>query len=253
MIRLPLAPAAYLPHLIRQLAEFEHLLRTADLDAPVESCGDWRLRELGVHLGDVHQWATAIVTTGEPSPQKFDSKPGDDLADWYAAKAAELLQALRDADPAARSWHFLGTEKVNAFWYRRQTQEVAVHLFDAARAAGTEAVIDPVIAADGVDEVFTAMMPRVRRWHTPPPLPEPLLLRATDTGHAWLLRPASEAGEIPTAHQAAGEEVSAATAEASAQDLLLLLWKRRTIAEAAPRIIGDESVAHGFLTAPLTP
>jgi uncharacterized protein (TIGR03083 family) len=252
MIPLPLAPADYLPHLIRQLAEFEHLLRTADLDAPVESCGDWRLRELGAHLGDIHRWAATIVTTGEPSPQEFDSEPGDALADRYAARAAELLKALRDADPSARCWHFAGTEKVKAFWFRRQTQEVAVHLVDAARAVGAEAVIDPLIAADGVDEVVTAMLPRVRRWHAPPPLPEPLLLRATDTGHAWLLRPASD-GEIPTGHQVAGEVFSGATAEASAQDLLLLLWKRRTIAETAPRITGDGHVAHGFLTAPLTP
>jgi uncharacterized protein (TIGR03083 family) len=250
---IPLPPADYLPHLSRQTAEFERLLRTADLDAPVVSCGDWTLRKLGAHLGNVHRWATTIVTTGEPASQNLELEPGGDLADWYAAGAAELLATLRGADPSAPAWHFSVTEKVKAFWFRRQAQEAAVHLFDAARAAGVETVIDPLIAADGVDEVFAVMMPRARRRSGPPPLPESLTIRATDTGHTWLLSPATQTTEGPTADLVAGDTVAAATVAAPAQDLLLLLWKRLAPADTAVRISGNEASARDFLAATLTP
>jgi uncharacterized protein (TIGR03083 family) len=253
-VKLPLDPLQYLPYLERAMADFERVLTTADLDAPVVACGDWRLRELGAHLGNVHRWTGAIVATGERCREEFAPEPGADLAEWYAAGAASLLATLREADPASRCWHFAGADKVKAFWFRRQTHEVAVHLFDARRAAGIEQDIDPLIAADGVDEVLAAMLPRVRRWHETPPLPEPLLLQASDTGHAWLLRPADGDGESPAVQPTNGTDgAPAVTAEASAEDLLLLMWKRRALDETDLRITGGETVAKAFLTAPLTP
>lgn len=248
MDTIPLAPADYLPPLSAQVAEFERLLRTSDLDAPVVSCGDWSLRQLGAHLGNVHRWATTILVTGEPAPQDFEPEPDGDLAEWYAAGADELLSTLRDSDPAAPSWHFSVTEQVKAFWFRRQTHEVAVHLFDAARAAGAETTLEPLIAADGVDEVFVAMMPRVRRRSGPPPLPEPLLIRAADTGHSWLWSPGEDG---PVVEPDSGD--AAVTVEGPARDLLLLLWKRVAVEDTAVRITGDEAVARGFLGAKLTP
>jgi uncharacterized protein (TIGR03083 family) len=253
MTAIPLSPADYLAHLSSLVTEFERFLRTADLDAPVASCGEWRLGDLGAHLGNVHRWAASIVVTGEVAPQNFETGPDGDLADWYAAAAAELLTTLREADPAETAWTLSKTERVKAFWFRRQTHEVSVHLFDAASAAGAESKVDPQIAADGVDEVLGVMMPRVHRKAGPPPLPESLLLRATDTGNAWLLRPAAVEDDGPIVRRVSGEMVSAATVEARAEDLLLALWKRRNLAEIAPRITGDESIAHGFLAATLTP
>jgi uncharacterized protein (TIGR03083 family) len=250
MNTIPLPPTDYLPHLSSAAAEFERLLRTADLDAPVVACGDWNLRELGAHLGNVHRWATRIVLTGKAVPQDFEPDPGGDLADWYAASANELLTTLRDSDPAAPTWHFTVAEQVKAFWFRRQAQEVVMHLFDAARAAGRETLIDPLLAADGVDEVFTVMMPRVRKRNGPPPLPEPLLFRAVDTGHTWLWSPADEG---PVVEPVAGKADPRAKVEGTAQDLLLVLWKRLALEETAARAVGDESVARDFLAAKLTP
>jgi hypothetical protein len=98
------------------------------------------------------------------------------------------------------------------------------------------------------------MLPRVRRWHEPPPLPEPLLLQASDTGHVWLLYPAEGDGESPAVQPTNGTDAApAVTAEASAEDLLLLMWKRRALDETDLRITGGETVAKAFLTAPLTP
>ncbi|WP_370947807.1 maleylpyruvate isomerase family mycothiol-dependent enzyme [Amycolatopsis sp. cg5] len=244
---MPLAPADYLPHLRRLVAEFERVLRTADHDAPVKTCGDWRLTDLAVHLGNVHRWATGMIITGESIKQDFDKVPDGDLADWYAESAAKLIEALEAADPADPTWHFGTSAKIKAFWFRRQTQEIAVHLYDAATSAGEELVLDPVIAADGVDEVLTEMLPRVTRWHTPPPLTASLTLRATDAGTSWHL-PAVGEGEVP----AVGEDAEpAATAEGTGQELLLMLWQRYPLAKV--ELGGDTAAATAFLSARMTP
>ncbi|MCR6483349.1 maleylpyruvate isomerase N-terminal domain-containing protein [Amycolatopsis sp. OK19-0408] len=162
--------------------------------------------------------------------------PGADLASWYAESAELLLDALDAAGPEDRCWHFGGTEKTKAFWYRRQVHETAVHLADS----GSAHVLDPAVAADGVDEVLGALLPRVTRWHAVPELPGPVTLRATDTGDVWTVHP----GEPPVLGPAAGS----ASVEAPARDLLLRLWKRTG---PDPRV--DGAAATALLEAPLTP
>ncbi len=243
MTSMPFAATEYLPVLRELTAGFAEVLEKGDPEAPVPYCDGWTLTDLGTHLGNVHRWASKVVATGEAQPQTFSVEPGNDLAGWYSVSAGLLLDALSSASPDDSCWHFGGTGKTKAFWYRRQVHETAVHLIDAHNAAGTERPAEPPVDADGVDEVFSAMLPRVTRWHATPPLPAPLSLRATDTGDVWTIHP----GEPP----ALGEDVEAvATVEASARDLLQLLWKR---SDVAPRITGDVEVAKRFLAAPMTP
>ncbi|MEV6897634.1 maleylpyruvate isomerase family mycothiol-dependent enzyme [Amycolatopsis sp. NPDC051372] len=231
----------YLAHLRALTTEFAEAANDGEANAPVPDCAGWTRADLVTHLGGIHRWAAEIVRTGEPQQLSAAEVPGD-LAAWYAESAAMLLTALEAADPAEKCWHFGGTPKTKAFWFRRQLHETAVHLIDLHGCAATTLVLDPVVAADGVDEVLTALLSRVTRWHAVPPLPEPITLRATDTGDEWTVVP----GEPP----AVGEGEAAATVEASAQELLTLLWKR---GEITPRVTGDEELARAFLKAPLTP
>ena len=246
MTRMPFAATEYLPVLRELTAGFAQVLEKGDPEAPVPYCTGWTLTDLGTHLGHVHRWAAKVVVTGEAQPQNFSVEPGDDLAAWYSVSAGLLLDSLTSASADDPCWHFGGTGKTKAFWFRRQVHETAVHLIDAHNAAGTERASDPAVDADGVDEVFTVMLPKVTRWHPAPLLPVPLSLRASDSGDVWTIHP----GEPP----ALGEDVeAAATVEAPARDLLRLLWKRGGIGETAPRISGDAGVAHAFLAAPMTP
>ncbi|MGW4484791.1 maleylpyruvate isomerase family mycothiol-dependent enzyme [Amycolatopsis sp. NPDC004368] len=242
MSTLPLPARDYLAHLRELTAAFTDIARSAEAGVAVPDCAGWTWPDLVTHTGNVHRWAAEVVRTGEPQQQAFEDSPAGDLAGWYAESAALLLAALEEADPDERCWHFCGTAKTKLFWFRRQVHETAMHLVDAHSCAGTTPVLDPLVSADGVDEVLGAMLPRITRWHEPPPLAAPLSLRATDTGHEWTLVP----GEPP----ALGDGEPAATVEASAQELLTLLWKR---GEVKPRVTGDEELARGFLRAPLTP
>lgn len=246
MTSLPLTPPEYLSHLRELTGDFAAVLAKGDPVASVPCCGEWTLADLGTHLGNVHRWAATVVESGEAQRQNFETPPDADLPEWYAEGASILLDALARAEPGAPCWHFAGTPRIKAFWFRRQVHETAVHLVDAHRAADGTPVLPPRVAADGVDEVLTAMLPRVTRWYSAPPLPEPLTLRATDTGHEWTLHPADPPALGPAT-------TTAATAAASAQDLLHLLWKRSALTDVTLATTGAAGVAEGFLTAPMTP
>ncbi|MEV4054735.1 maleylpyruvate isomerase family mycothiol-dependent enzyme [Amycolatopsis sp. NPDC049688] len=236
MTTMPFASRAYLPVLEELTGAFAEALRTADPAAAVPDCAGWTVTDLATHLGNVHRWAATVVRTGEVHPQDFATAADGDLVPWYAESARLLLGELEAAEPGDPCWHFGGTDKTKAFWYRRQVHETAIHLADL----GSEHVLDPAVAADGVDEVLGAMLPRVTRWHAVPRLPGPVTLRATDTGDVWTVHP----GEPP----ALGPAASGATVEAPARDLLLRLWKRTG---PEPRVTGE--AAEALLAAPLTP
>ncbi|MFD9005061.1 maleylpyruvate isomerase family mycothiol-dependent enzyme [Streptomyces sp. NPDC059582] len=244
-VPLPLAPGAYQAVLREQAAVFESVLRTSDLGTPVPTCGDWTLHDLGVHLAQASRFAAAVVRTGELCREQFGPAAGERIADWYAEGVASLLAVLGEADPAAPTWAFGIQDATAALWFRRAALDSAVHLVDVQLATGAEVHVDPLIAADGVDEVFALMVPRVWSGSEHKPLPAPVALRSTDTGHGWLIQP----GDIPQARPLDSGPATA-TVEASAADLLLALWKRQP---AHPRwISGDPAAANALLTSPLT-
>lgn len=79
--------------------------------------------------------------------------------------------------------------------------EVTVHRIDAQAAAGVSAEVDPVLAADGVDELLTWLIAR-----DPSPWPAgelggSVVYQAVDLSRAWTVRLA--AGQLPQTVQGA--------------------------------------------------
>lgn len=193
---------------------FAQVLETGDLAAPVPTCPDWTLADLGEHLRWTHAWASHAVTAGTPDGDS--PAPGTEraaLVAGYRAAAADLLDVLRATDPQAPAWTF-GEEKVAGFWQRRQVHEVTLHLYDAlaAQHATDSWEPAPALAWDGVTEVATLFYPRQVRLGRSTALTAPLRLRASDTG-----------GETMLANDVVAPEV---VLEGTARELLLVLWGR---------------------------
>jgi uncharacterized protein (TIGR03083 family) len=237
--------------------------RLAGPEAPVPMSSRWTVRDLVTHIGNVHDWAASVLRSGVEQPQVFDAEPADadggfdELLFWYAARADALLDLLlSDEVPDDRPVWTFGPPGTAAFWPRRQAHEVTMHAVDAAAAAGQDLAdallpLDPVLCADGVDEVLTVMLPRVAFFVPRPALPARLALEATDTGDRWELEPD---GQIDSA--ATGSPVGASLV-GPASGLFALLWRRGFLdgdgAEIGVEVEGDRAVVEALFAARLTP
>ena len=188
---------------------------------------DWTAGDLVRHLGNVHRWATALVTAGtaeRPPPHDDEDPPDGELLDWYGAGLTGLVRALRETPPDAPAWHMSPTApKVAAEWARRQAHELAVHRMDLEAAAGVPVTeVDPELADDGVDEVLRVVVPR---WaHTEPvsTATATVAVRSTDTGRVWTARVTQ--GDVAVTDEDA--QRADARLQAPAAALLRRLWGR---------------------------
>lgn len=236
----PLPAASYLASLRADLTRLDELLagvRERAWRSPVPACPGWDLAQLVRHLGGVHRMVIGAVETQEPS-RSDDHDPGPGLADadlpaWLHEGGQRLLHLL-DADGAAPAWSFVRSDRTIGFWQRRQAQEHLVHRVDAEAALALPSELPAELAADGVAELIDVMLPLRAKVVTLPPYA--VRLRATDTGHEWLL------GQGPIAGGAA----------ATAAALLLALWGRRD-PRTVLRYDGDAEAVRRVLTLSLAP
>jgi uncharacterized protein (TIGR03083 family) len=234
--RVPLTPAACLPHLEQAAADVEAVLRTGDLDAPVPGCAPWRLADLAHHLGGIHRWARAAVVEG-----RADEKPGDGpverdaLVAWFREGADALITTLHATDPGTPCWTFGPRPRTAGFWFRRQAHETAMHAVDAAASQRRTVPYGTELALDGIDEVVGMFLPRQIRLGRIPPLSAAAALEP-DEGGRWVLG-----------------DGAAATVSGSAEALLLLLWHRIPLDDPRLTVTGDRRAAEAVLAAALTP
>ncbi len=198
------------------------------LAVPVPWVPAWTARDLLAHLGAVHRWATEIVRAGSttrPGPASRFTPPEDDLAGWYALGLTELVATLRTVDPDTPAWHMSPAASHTARdWSRRQAHEHVVHRLDLEVAAGAgHAPVDPVLAADGVDELLRIVLPR---WQHTSPLTTGragVTVTAVDVGRSWLVEVAD--GTVRTSEDAGGQPGDTHLS-GTAEQLLRRLWGR---------------------------
>jgi uncharacterized protein (TIGR03083 family) len=225
----------------------------SDLRAPVVSCPGWTTYDLVVHLGNVHAWAATIVETGQRAVEQNDeprSARPKVVSQWYAAKAEDLYQVLRQVPPDRHCWNFVEGTGVAAFWARRQLHETTMHRVDLDLACGRPPELTAEVAADGVGEVLGVLVHRMyARGHTAH-LEEPLVLEATDTGDTWVVVP--QEGPPRLEQRASRAEGVRDRVRAPADVLYRMLW-RRPVDRADVLTSGDESRIDAFLESRLAP
>lgn len=218
------------------------LARTGPLDAPVAACPGWDLRELVVHVGRVHRWAREAVVTAAPPGELELAAPGDPeaLAAWVLEGADALVAALTATAPDAPTWHFFAAPKVAGVWRRRQAHETLIHRHDAEAALGLLTPLDPALAADGIDEYFGLIVPRVLQRAGRAAPESSLHVHCTDTHGEWLLRTV-DGSPVLTREHAKGDAALRGGAEA----LLLRLWARTPTGPV--EVVGDPAAAEAWL------
>lgn len=207
-------------------------------DTPIPTCPDWTMRDLVLHQGQVHRWATANVA--HPSAEMADAAeatgPAPDdaaLVEWFRDGHQALVGTLEGADPDVACWTFMAAPSPLVFWSRRQCHETGIHRADAESASGSISTFAPDVAADGIDELLTGFITRPGgrlRSDTP----RTVLVRATDTNNEWLVRIA----DTVSTERAGGH--ADCTVSGAASDLHLFLWNRSGVDALA--VDGDRSL-----------
>ncbi|HZG03618.1 MAG TPA: maleylpyruvate isomerase N-terminal domain-containing protein, partial [Streptomyces sp.] len=206
-----------------------------DLSVPVEHCGDWTLRDLAEHLGRGNLWAATAVTEGHGHGGYAAVPEEPEAVRWFQVTSATLLDAL-DTDPSAPAWTFHPPEHGGLLAAVPLSGDGGAPLGRRAHL-GTVRPIDAELAGDGVAEVFEVPAPRmVARGRTAPP-GHALRLTATDTGASWTYGPG----------------VPVAAVSATAENLLLMLWRRLPADGEALAWEGDRAAGQRVLDGPLVP
>ncbi len=212
---------------------------------PVPTCPDWTVADLVVHMGLVWGWAAQIVTTKERA--RFGEPPedrgGPALRTWAKARAARLIGTLGAADPEVDCWTF-GPPRSARFWFRRQALETVLHAWDVEGAVGVPSPIGPEVAADGVDEHLSVMVPRSLRSSPDLWTGQTVHLHRTDGDGEWVVRLGPDGGAVVERAHSKADLALRGTAEA------LWLWcaNRATADELGIERFGDEEIAARWQT-----
>lgn len=215
----PLSRAEQIDHL-RTISEEMVRVSEKALDAEVQHCPGWKVRDLVAHIADVQWfWADIVergVTRYEDRRQPPGPPPGTDMVAWFSAQTKRLVDRLATWDARQPLWTWWAPDQSIAFIARRQLNEVAVHAWDAANAAGVPAPIERDVAILGLEEFAEVFVHDLKTDVAAPP---PLRLETTDA--AWSTTLFSEDGTNESTVPARLE------LRANASDLLLTMWQRR--------------------------
>jgi uncharacterized protein (TIGR03083 family) len=241
---MPLPPELYLAHLHREGCALARAYRDTEPDAAVGGCPGWTAEDLLAHLGEVHRWAAEIVRQGGDRPPSRRDLPraprGSGTIEWYQEGLELLMESLRNAGPDAFVWTFGPPSGRSGFWFRRQAQETLVHRWDMESAGGSAQILDPDLAADGIDELITLFLARVD--DLAPTLGGTLHIHATDAEGEWTLRPDGQHLVASAGHAKADTAL-----RGPAGDLLLYLWGRPVTGQV--EILGDSELGERWRAA----
>lgn len=207
------------------------------LDTPVASCPGWTVADLVWHTGEVHEfWRSVVAERWEdPSAYVEPDRPADDeLVPWFRTGVQRTVEVLAAADPTEPVWTWAPRGNSAAWVVRRMAHETAVHRWDADGEP-----LDPELAVDGVAEFLEHVTGRPVEGAAP--LGGTVHLHATDAEGEWLVSEPSPDGPLAFAVQHAKGD---AAVRATASDLVLLLWRRVPLDDAARfEVFGEPEVA----------
>ena len=240
-----LTGAEYLATFAAENERFISAAQVSGFAAPVASCPGWNVGDLVFHVGKVQRWFHYMLETNgaDPKGSPRAAKPETDanMVEWFreGAEAIEnYLAGVSDTEPV---WSFTGGD-AGRWAKRRQAQELLVHRFDAELAGGVVSAADATMCADGVDELLTIFVPRLKEKAQ---LTGTIHFHCTDTDGEWMLTPQATGIEVTREHGKGDVAL-----RAPAQVLLQVVWRRMSVDEAiasGAEVFGNRSALDAFI------
>jgi uncharacterized protein (TIGR03083 family) len=233
------------------LADLCDAVAGGPLETAVPTCPGFSVDDLAQHVARFcDRWTQVLREGTEPTSRPLAPAVGEldptARGEWLRAIGADLVAEMRATPPATPRWTWYPPDRTAGFVARRVAHELAVHRVDAQLARGAAEPIDPLLAVDGIEEVFLMQAFRASL------VAEPVLLggrtihlHGTDPdvpGAEWLIRIESDGpGGVEVSREHAKGDLAV---RASAGDLELLLYQRPPVGSV--ETFGDESVLADF-------
>ena len=240
-----LTGAEYLATFAEENARFISAAQVSGFAAPVASCPGWNVGDLVFHVGKVQRWFHYMLETNgaDPKGSPRAAKPETDanMVEWFHEGAEAIGNYLADVSDTEPVWSFTGGD-AGRWAKRRQAQELLVHRFDAELAGGVVSAADATMCADGVDELLTIFVPRLKEKAQ---LTGTIHFHCTDTDGEWMLTPQATGIEVTREHGKGDVAL-----RASAQVLLQVVWRRMSVDEAiasGAEVFGNRSALDAFI------
>jgi uncharacterized protein (TIGR03083 family) len=235
-----------------EIENFAHILDAAPLESRVPSCPDWSVKDLAQHLGVIHRWAEHLVRSGATAYESSDSMnldQGPVGPDWIRDGGARLVTTLRASDPDHAMWAW-GLDQHARFWSRRQLHETLIHRMDLELAMGLSPETETRIAIDAIDEFLVNLKsaegfsPKVRGLRG---TGEVLHVGITNADADWSIKFWPDGF-----HLSHDTETPTASLRGPATDVLLLLYRRSSLASSPVSVAGSQDlidfwIAHSAL------
>ncbi len=213
--------------------------RDIPMETMVPSCPEWTLRDLAHHVGSHHRWVMGNLDQppdGDAFNRRHEPPADEAIPDWLEDGAEMLATRLAATDPAKPCWTWVPFDHSVGFWARRTTQETAMHRWDAQNTGGAAEAVEPMLAADGLDEYLGILGAfRGRRF----PEAGSIHLHTTDTPGEWLVRLGPDGIHVTREHAKGDVAV-----RGPASDVLLVLMGRKAI--DAVDVLGDAPLFEQF-------
>ncbi len=242
-------PGDWLTHLRRETDSFASVASISPLAAHVPAYPDFTVETLSAHIGRALRIFAPLISA-EPGSEE-GPPAGQAVIDWLRAGLEPLLTALREVSPDKLvSFPHRAGERPAGLIAPLLAVEVGVHRWDVESVLGEHAAIPAELAGRAIDSVFENFVPRLASSGVEP-IGGTLRLRASDTDASW--RVSTQDGRL-IAGRDHGDSADATTeVSATAENLALLVWKRKPLALTGAQVTGDAGVLRRFLTVDYVP